>query len=111
MANTVIINGDNRKFTINPEIKRYAVIDAGFTKTKRGNFMYKHPLYNESPYNATCQLKLTINEDLDHLTMVVTDTNGLQKVNIFKNKQLAPMVELLNFILKDLEDRKIIAPC
>jgi len=82
MANTVIINGDNRKFTINPEIKRYALIDAGFTKTKRGNFMYKHPLYNESPYNATCQLKLTINEDLDHLTMVVTDTNGLQKVNI-----------------------------
>ena len=53
MANTVIINGDNRKFTINPEIKRYALIDAGFTKTKRGNFMYKHPLYNESPYNAT----------------------------------------------------------
>ncbi len=106
MANTVIINGDNRKFTINPEIKRYALIDAGFTKTKRGNFMYK-----QSPYNATCQLKLTINEDLDHLTMVVTDTNGLQKVNIFKNKQLAPMVELLNFILKDLEDRQIIAPC
>ena len=66
MANTVIINGDNRKFTISPEIKRYALIDAGFTKTKRGNFMYKHPLYNESPYNATCQLKLTINEDLDH---------------------------------------------
>ena len=43
--------------------------------------------------------------------MVVTDTNGLQKVNIFKNKQLAPMVELLDFILKDLEDRQIIAPC
>ena len=102
---------NNRKFTISPEIKRYALIDAGFTKTKRGNFMYKHPLYNESPYNATCQLKLTINEDLDHLTMVVTDTNGLQKVNIFKNKQLAPMVELLDFILKDLEDRQIIAPC
>ena len=29
MANTVIINGDNRKFTISPEIKRYALIDAG----------------------------------------------------------------------------------
>ncbi len=30
MANTVIINGDNRKFTISSEIKRYALIDAGF---------------------------------------------------------------------------------
>ena len=39
MANTVIINGDNRKFTINSEIKRYALIDAGFMKTKRGNFI------------------------------------------------------------------------
>lgn len=111
MANTVIINGDNRKFTINPEIKRYALIDAGFVRSKKANFMYKHPLYNESPYNATCQLKMTINEELDHLTMVVTDRNGLQKVNIFKNQQLSKMVELLNFILKDLEDRQIIAPC
>ena len=34
MANTVIINGDNRKFTISPEIKRYALIDAGFTRLK-----------------------------------------------------------------------------
>ena len=33
----------------------------------------------------------------------------LQKVNIFKNKQLAPTVELLDYILKDLEERKIIA--
>lgn len=111
MANTVIINGDQRKFTVSPDIKRYALIDAGFKKTKRGNYTYEHPLYNDSPYNATCKLKMTLNEEMDHLTMVVTDTNGLQKVNIFKNKQLAKMVELLDFILKDLEDRKIIAPC
>lgn len=111
MANTVIINGDTKKYTINPEIKRYALIDAGFKKTKRGNFAYDHPLYNESPYNATCKLKMTLNEDMTHLTMVVTDMTGLQKVNIFKNKQLAPMVELLEFILKDLEDRQIITSC
>ena len=111
MANTVIINGDNRKFTVNPDVKRYALIDVGFKQTKRGNYTYDHPLYNESPYNATCKLKMTLNEDLNHLTMVITDINGLQKVNIFKNKQLEPMVELLNFILKDLEDRQIITVC
>ncbi len=108
MANTVVINGDQRKFTLSPDIKLYALIDAGFTKTVRGNYNYEHPLYNDSPYNAPTKLKMTINKELSHLTMVVTDRNGLQKVNIFKNKQLAPTVQLLNYILKDLEERKIL---
>ena len=108
MANTVIINGDKRKFTLSPDLKLYALIDAGFVKTVKGNFNYEHPLYNDSPYNAPTKLKMTINKEMTRLTMVVTDRNGLQKVNIFKNKQLAPTVELLNYILKDLEERKII---
>lgn len=108
MANTVVINGDQRKFTLSSDIKLYALIDAGFTKTARGNYTYEHPLYNDSPYNAPTKLKMTINKSLSHLTMVVTDRSGLQKVNIFKNKQLAPTVELLNYILKDLEERKIL---
>lgn len=109
MANTVVINGDKRKFTLSTDIKLYALIDAGFKKTAKGNYNYEHPLYNDSPYNAPTKLKMTINKDLSHLTMVVTDRNGLQKVNIFKNKQLVPTVELLNYILKDLEERHIIA--
>lgn len=108
MANTVVINGDKRKFTLNKDLKLYALIDAGFTKTARGNYDYRHPLYNDSPYNAPTQLKMTINKDLSHLTMVVTDRSGLQKVNIFKNKQLASTVDLLNYIIKDLEERKIL---
>ena len=110
MANTVVINGDKRKFTLSPDIKLYALIDAGFVKSVKGNFNYEHPLYNDFPYNAPTKLKMTINKDLSHLTMVVTDRTGLQKVNIFKNKQLAPTVELLNYILKDLEERKILVP-
>ena len=108
MANMVMINGDTRKFTLSPYLKLYALIDAGFVKTVKGNFNYEHPLYNDSPYNAPTKLKMTINKEMTRLTMVVTDRNGLQKVNIFKNKQLAPTVELLNYILKDLEERKII---
>lgn len=111
MANTVVINGDNRKFTVNPDVKKYSLTDVGFNQTQHGNFNYEHPLYNDSPYDAGCKLKITLNKDMTHLTMVVTDVNGLQKVNIFKNKQLTKMVDLLNFILKDLEDRNIITPC
>ena len=108
MANMVIINGDQRKFTLSPDLKLYALIDAGFVKTVKGNFNYEHPLYNDSPYNAPTKLKMTINKEMTHLTMVVTDKNGLQKVNIFKNEKLAPTVELLDYILKDLEERNII---
>lgn len=108
MANIVVINGDKRKFTLNSDIKLYALIDAGFKKTTKGNFNYEHPLYNDSPYNAPTKLKMTINQELSHLTMVVTDRNGLQKVNIFKNQQLKATVELLNYILNDLIERKIL---
>lgn len=105
MAKQVVINGDHRRFEINPNLKRYSLIDAGFKESKRGNYLYEHPLYNESPYNATTKLKITVRADLQNLTMVITDRNGLQKINIFKNKALAPTVELLNYILKDLIDR------
>ena len=39
--------------------------------------------------------------------MCIRDS-GLTKVNIFKNKQLVSMVELLQFVLKDLEEKEII---
>lgn len=35
MANTVVINGDKRKFTLSSDLKLYALIDAGFVKTPR----------------------------------------------------------------------------
>ena len=108
MSNIVKINGDTRKFALSPDLKLYSLTDVGFTKTRLGNFSYQHPLYNDSPYDAPTELKITINKDLDHLTMVVTDHNGLLRVNIFKNKQLAKTVELLDYIIKDLKERKII---
>ncbi|WEV40597.1 DUF1831 domain-containing protein [Lactobacillus sp. ESL0684] len=108
MANTVILNGDTRKFTLSPDLKLYALLDAGFVKTAKGNYNYEHPLYNDSPYDAPTKLKMTINQAMTHFTMVVTDRNGLKKVNIFKNQQLAQTVDLLNYILKDLIERNII---
>ena len=108
MANIVQINGDQRQFTLGQALKLYALIDAGFQKTNRSNYRYEHPLYNDSPYNAPTKLKITISGTFDHLTMVVTDRSGLQKVNIFKNPKLADTVTLLNYILTDLEKRQIL---
>ena len=37
---TVQISGDKDKYTISPEIKKYALLDLGFEQTNRGNFEY-----------------------------------------------------------------------
>lgn len=104
----VSINGDTRKFAISDDIKRYAMIDVGFTETRNHNFVYDRPLYNESPYNANLKLKVTVNTDMDHISMVITDKSGLQKVNVFKDEKLKPTTELLDFMLKDLMEKQII---
>ncbi|MGX4644945.1 MULTISPECIES: hypothetical protein [Holzapfeliella] len=104
----VSINGDSRQFAVDDDIKRYSLIDAGFKQTKNGNFSYDRPLYNDSPYNATMRFKITISQEMTQLKMVITDKNGLQKVNLFKNDQLSAAKELLEFILKDLVEAHII---
>ncbi|MEJ6348337.1 hypothetical protein R4Y45_03735 [Holzapfeliella sp. He02] len=104
----VSINGDSRQFAVDDEIKRYSLIDAGFKETKNGNFSFDRPLYTDSPYNATMRFKITVSKEMNQLTMVITDKNGLQKVNLFKNEQLLPAKELLEFILKDLVEAHII---
>lgn len=102
------INGDTREFALSEAIKRYALIDVGFKQTKNDNFVYEHPLYIDSPYNANMKLKMTINGDLDQLSMVITDKNGLKKIDIFKTDTMQPVRELLDFILKDMEEKEIL---
>ena len=104
----VSVNGDTRSFAISDEIKRYSMIDLGFKETNNKNFVYDHPLYNESPYNATMKLKITINAAMDKLSMVITDKSGLQKVNIFKDESLKPARELLEYMLRDLMEKQVI---
>lgn len=102
------INGDSQMYMLSPEIKTYSLIDTGFKKTRHGTYQYRHPLYLDSPYQTTAQLRLDINNDLKRFIILITDPSGLQKINIFKNKQLQPMVDLLNYTIKDLIERKIL---
>lgn len=102
------INGDQRNFNISPKLKTYALTDVGFVKMQQGSWRYCHPLYFDSPYNPTCELKIDLSHDLKHLTMLITSLDGLVKINIFKNKKNQPLRDSLNFILKDLLDRNIL---
>ena len=102
------INGDKRVFKLVDNLKVYALRDVGFIVTKKGGWRYRYPLYIESPYQPIAELKVDINHDLNKLTMLITDLNGLTKVNIFKNDQFKEMRVLLNYVLKNLEEKSII---
>ena len=47
---TVKISGDKDKYTISPEIKKYALLDLGFEQTNRGNFEYLGSLDTDNPF-------------------------------------------------------------
>ena len=99
-------------YAINKNIKEYALRDAGFIKTLRGNYRYTHPLYLDSPYDTIGILKIDINESLTELeiltTILTTGNDQMTKINLFKNDKLKPVVDLLKFNLDDLVDREIL---
>lgn len=95
-------------YAINKNIKAYALRDAGFIKTLRGEYRYTHPLYLDSPYDTIGVLKIDINERLTELEILTTGTDQMTKINLFKNKKLQPVIDLLKFNLDDLVERQIL---
>lgn len=95
-------------YAINKNIKEYTLCDAGFIKTRRGNYRYTHPLYLDSPYDTIGVLKIDINESLTKLEILTTGNDQMTKINLFKNNKLKPVVDLLKFNLDDLVDREIL---
>lgn len=99
----------NWTYKINPVIKKYALRDAGFTQTTHGEFRYTHPLYLDSPYDTIGFVKIDVNESLTQLDILTVGNDKMTKINLFKNKKLQPVVDLLKFNLDDLVEREIIS--
>ncbi|MBW1605426.1 cysteine desulfurase [Lactobacillus sp. Sy-1] len=99
--------GDDRKFTVSPEIKQFTLLDMGFKKLNNGSFVLKQPLSGVNPAIGFT-LKVGISKDLKQLKLVVTDAKGLRKVNLFDDKHPED-VEQLNFQIQNLILRKVLA--
>jgi hypothetical protein len=106
-AKTIQLQGDPDKYTISPEIKRYALIDLGFEETKRGNFEYLGSVDTKNPFNPVAKLRILISADLDGFKMETVTGNGLRKINIFNHPRSKEFVEQYHFILKDMLDRNV----
>ncbi|GKQ42835.1 hypothetical protein RD055328_07580 [Companilactobacillus sp. RD055328] len=101
------VTGDEQKYTLSPNIKKYSLKDVGFVETNNGNFLFDRPI-GDSPYDAKFKLKISIAKDLDKLKMSVTDMTGMTDINISKLKDTDAMIELYQYILDDFIKREIL---
>ena len=100
--------GDSKTYTISPQIKRYTLMDLGFTQTKNGNFQLERSLDPNSPFTAANKLRVTVSKDLTTFQMGVTTANGLKAVNIFKDAKSADNVEQYQYIIDNLIERNVL---
>jgi len=107
-TNSVKLEGDSKTYQISTGIKKYTLMDLGFTKGKSGAFMFERSLDPTTPYNAAFKVKLTVNADLTGFKMSTVTGNGMQRANIFKNDAHPEAVEQLRFILKNFIDRDVL---
>ncbi|VDG20757.1 DUF1831 domain-containing protein [Lactiplantibacillus mudanjiangensis] len=105
---TVKLPGDTKTYQLSTGIKKYTLMDLGFTKGKSGAFAYERALDPNSPYNAAFKFKMAVNADLTGFKMSTVTGNGLQHVDIFKNEAHPEAVEQLNYIIKDFLDRDVL---
>ncbi|KRM72525.1 DUF1831 domain-containing protein [Lacticaseibacillus brantae] len=100
--------GDKNTYGISPEIKRYTLMDLGFTQTKNGNFQLERSLDPNSPFTAANKLKVTFSKDLSAFQMSVTTANGLKAINIFTDSKLAENVEQYQYLVDNLIERNVL---
>lgn len=108
MATTGAALGDPKMYKISPQIKRYTLMDLGFTRTKNGNFQLERSLDPNSPFTAANKLKITFKADLSGFQMGTTTGNGLKTINIFKSKANADNVEQYQYVIENLIERKVL---
>lgn len=105
----VNVKGDNVIYTLNANIKKYTLLDLGFTTMNNGTFVLERSLDSTSPFNQGIKLKIMIKPDFSGFKMSTTTANGMQSVNIFSREQDAPLVEQYHFLIQELLEREVLA--
>lgn len=100
------LTGFDRKFSVSPEAKPYTLRDNGFVNTNSGNFMYKRPL--DSTHRQGLVLKVTIDKDLEGLSISTVNEKGIKTVNVMKLTDNEMVVEKINFIFDGFIDRSVL---
>lgn len=100
-SNVTSLPGSDKKYQVHPEAKRYTMRDNAFTETKNGNFQYERVLSTKLGSKTASRLKITVSKDFTKLTISTVASNGVRKVDLYANDQLAEERELAEFYLKN----------
>lgn len=107
-SNEASLQGSTEKYRIHPDAKRYTLRDNAFTETKNGNFQFERNLTAHTGVKATPILKISISKDFKKLTILSVAANGIRKVNLFANEQMAEARELAEFYLESFVTEKVL---
>ncbi|CAK1226332.1 DUF1831 domain-containing protein [Fructobacillus tropaeoli] len=106
-AKSVTIPNDGT-YEIDPQIKKFALLDLGFLTNNAGAFVLKRPLQPDLPVDQSIKLKVTVSKDLTGFKMVVVSAGEVAPVDIFARADKDELVKIYRYYLQELEDRQVL---
>ncbi|MBS9338481.1 DUF1831 domain-containing protein [Fructobacillus sp. M2-14] len=94
-------------YSISPSIKKFTLIDLGFTQNNAGAFILKRFLQPDKLIDQAISLKITFKQDLSGAKADIVGMAG-GPVSIGKQDDASQMEEILAFHLKELVERNVL---
>ena len=102
MTASVQLKGASKKFKLADTVKKYTLRDYGFQEGKQGKFEFERVVTASFNDSREVLFKMKVNSSLDGFSMTVTNLNGMQVVNVYKNDSMAPLQEAVERLQADM---------
>lgn len=102
MTASVQLKGASKKFKLADTVKKYTLRDYGFQEGKQGNFEFERVVTASFNDSREVLFKMKVNSGLDGFSMTVTNLNGMQVVNVYKNDSMGPLQEAVERLQADM---------
>jgi Domain of unknown function (DUF1831). len=102
------VQGDQEVYELDPTVKKYSLLDAGFMETNKGSFRLEHPINGSSPYAARYYLHATVDKNLDSLKLAITDKSGMHNINMFKIKDTEKEISDYRYLMNFLKEKNVL---
>ena len=102
------VQGDQEVYELNPEVKKYSLLDSGFMETNKGSFRLEHPINGSSPYEARYYLRAVVSKNLDRLKLSITDKSGMHNINMFKIKDVEKEISDYRYLMNFLKEKNVL---
>lgn len=102
MTASAQLKGANKKFKLADTVKKYTLRDYGFQESRQGNFEFERIVTTSFNDSREVLFKMKVNASLDNFSMTVTNLNGMQVVNVYKNETMVPLQEAIERLQADM---------